>query len=118
MGRSNRRGLGPTVTLGMQNVLDSDPSFVADSFEDGYDECLATIKGCFWYAQLKKRFGAAVLSCNDVLRRKGGNDFRHEFETRSFPRSLAAARCRFTFYVADPSAPFTNPHELASKSCD
>jgi hypothetical protein len=45
-----------TVTFGMQNVLDSDPPFVAGSFENGYDESLATIKGRFWYLQLKKRF--------------------------------------------------------------
>jgi len=45
-----------TVTLGMQNVLDSDPPFVAGNFENGYDESLTTIKGRFWYAQLKKRF--------------------------------------------------------------
>jgi len=47
---------GPTITLGMQNVFDEDPSFVAGSFENGYDESLATIKGRFWYVQLKKRF--------------------------------------------------------------
>ncbi len=45
-----------TVTLGMQNVLDADPPFVAGNFENGYDESLATIKGRFWYVQLKKRF--------------------------------------------------------------
>ena len=45
-----------TVTLGMQNVFDSDPPFVAGSFENGYDESLATIKGRFWYVQLRKRF--------------------------------------------------------------
>jgi iron complex outermembrane recepter protein len=45
-----------TITLGMQNVFDEDPPFVADSFENGYDESLATIKGRFWYLQLKKRF--------------------------------------------------------------
>jgi len=45
-----------TVTLGMQNVFDSDPPFVGGSFENGYDESLATIKGRFWYVQLKKRF--------------------------------------------------------------
>ena len=33
---------------------------------------------------------------------KEDDDFRHEFETRSLPLSLAAARCGFTFYVADP----------------
>ena len=33
-----------------------DPPFVAGSFENGYDESLNTIKGRFWYAQLKKRF--------------------------------------------------------------
>ena len=45
-----------TITLGMQNALDSNPPFVAGSFENGYDESLATIKGRFWYAQLKKKF--------------------------------------------------------------
>jgi len=45
-----------TLTLGMQNVFDQDPSFVAGSFENGYDEALATIKGRFCYVQLKKRF--------------------------------------------------------------
>ncbi len=45
-----------TVTLGMQNVTDEDPPFVAGSFENGYDESIATIKGRFWYVGLKKRF--------------------------------------------------------------
>src|SRR6266481_2091449 len=45
-----------TITLGMQNVFDQDPPFVAGSGENGYDESLATIKGRFWYVQLKKRF--------------------------------------------------------------
>jgi outer membrane receptor protein involved in Fe transport len=45
-----------TVTLGIQNVGDFDPPFVAGSFENGYDESLTTIKGRFWYAGIKKRF--------------------------------------------------------------
>ena len=45
-----------TITLGMQNVFDEDPPFVAGSLANGYDESLATIKGRFWYVQLKKRF--------------------------------------------------------------
>jgi outer membrane receptor protein involved in Fe transport len=45
-----------TITLGMQNVFDSDPPFVAGAGENGYDESLATIKGRFWYVQLRKRF--------------------------------------------------------------
>jgi iron complex outermembrane recepter protein len=45
-----------TLTLGLQNVLDADPPFVAGGFENGYDESLDTIKGRFWYVQLKKRF--------------------------------------------------------------
>jgi outer membrane receptor protein involved in Fe transport len=45
-----------TITLGMQNVFDFDPPFVAGSFENGYDESLTTIKGRFCYVQLKKRF--------------------------------------------------------------
>ena len=47
---------GTTLTVGMQNVFDSDPPFVAGTFENNYDESLATIKGRFWYAQLKKNF--------------------------------------------------------------
>src|SRR5579884_14708 len=45
-----------TITLGMQNVADEDPPFVAGNFENGYDESLTTIKGRFWYVGLKKRF--------------------------------------------------------------
>jgi outer membrane receptor protein involved in Fe transport len=45
-----------TITLGMQNVFDQDPPFVAGSGENGYDESIATIKGRFSYVQLKKRF--------------------------------------------------------------
>ena len=45
-----------TISLGMQNVFDADPPFVAGNVENGYDESLATIKGRFWYVQLKKRF--------------------------------------------------------------
>ena len=37
-------------------MLDADPQFVAGKFENGYDESLATIKGRFWYVQLRKRF--------------------------------------------------------------
>ena len=47
---------GTTITVGMQNVFDSDPPFVAGAFENGYDESLASAKGRFWYVQLKKRF--------------------------------------------------------------
>jgi iron complex outermembrane receptor protein len=47
---------GTTFTLGMQNVFDSDPPFVAGFPENNYDESLATIKGRFWYVQLRKRF--------------------------------------------------------------
>ncbi len=47
---------GTTLTLGMQNVFDEDPPFVAGAFENNFDESLADIKGRFWYVQLKKRF--------------------------------------------------------------
>jgi len=45
-----------TLTLGVQNVFDSDPPFVAGSFENNYDESIADVRGRFWYLQLKKRF--------------------------------------------------------------
>jgi len=47
---------GTTLTLGMQNVFDTDPPFVTGAPENNYDERLDTIKGRFWYVQLKKRF--------------------------------------------------------------
>ncbi len=47
---------GTTITVGMQNVFDEDPPFVAGAFENNFDESLADIKGRFWYVQLKKRF--------------------------------------------------------------
>ena len=45
-----------TLTLGMQNVFDTDPPFVAGAIVSNYDTSLATIKGRYWYAQLKKQF--------------------------------------------------------------
>ena len=45
-----------TIMVGLQNVTDEDPPFVAGAFENGYDESLDTIKGRFYYVQLKKRF--------------------------------------------------------------
>jgi len=47
---------GTTITLGMQNVLDSDPPFLGGGFGNGYDPSLADIKGRFCYLQLKKKF--------------------------------------------------------------
>jgi len=45
-----------TLTLGMDNVFDEEPPFVAATFENGFDEVTANAKGRFWYAALKKRF--------------------------------------------------------------
>jgi outer membrane receptor protein involved in Fe transport len=47
---------GTTITLGVQNVFDSDPPFAAAAFGNGYDPSLADIKGRFWYLELTKRF--------------------------------------------------------------
>jgi iron complex outermembrane receptor protein len=47
---------GTTVTVGMNNIFDLDPPFVAGTFENGYDEATFDIKGRFWYVALKKRF--------------------------------------------------------------
>jgi iron complex outermembrane recepter protein len=47
---------GTTITVGMQNVFDSDPPFAAAGFGNGYDPSLADIKGRFCYVELKKRF--------------------------------------------------------------
>jgi iron complex outermembrane recepter protein len=45
-----------TITLGMQNVFDSNPPFVGGGFGNGYDPSLADVKGRFLYVQLTKRF--------------------------------------------------------------
>jgi len=47
---------GTTITLGMQNVFDSNPPFVGGGFGNGYDPSLADVKGRFLYLQLTKRF--------------------------------------------------------------
>jgi hypothetical protein len=47
---------GTTITVGMQNVFDSDPPFAAVAFANGYDASLANVKGRFCYVQLKKKF--------------------------------------------------------------
>ena len=44
-----------TITLGMNNVFDSDPPF-ASLPEYGYDEWHANVRGRIWYVALKKRF--------------------------------------------------------------
>jgi len=45
-----------TITLGVNNVFDLAPPFVAGAFENGYDEQTANIKGRTWYVALKKHF--------------------------------------------------------------
>ena len=53
-----------TITLGINNVFDLAPPFVAGAaqgqnvgvFENGYDERTANIKGRTWYVALRKRF--------------------------------------------------------------
>jgi iron complex outermembrane recepter protein len=47
---------GTTITVGMLNVFDQDPPFVAGAFENNYDESIANVRGRFWYVQVKKRF--------------------------------------------------------------
>ena len=47
---------GTTVTLGVNNVFDLAPPFVAGAAENGYDEQTANIKGRTWYVALKKHF--------------------------------------------------------------
>jgi iron complex outermembrane recepter protein len=45
-----------TITLGINNLTDEQPPFVAAAFENGYDESTANIKGRTWYVALKKHF--------------------------------------------------------------
>ncbi len=45
-----------TVTLGVNNVFDFAPPFVAGNSENGYDQWQANIRGRTWYVALTKRF--------------------------------------------------------------
>ena len=45
-----------TITLGVDNVFDFEPPFVAAAFENGFDEQTANPKGRVWYVAIKKRF--------------------------------------------------------------
>jgi hypothetical protein len=45
-----------TLTIGVDNVVDEQPPFVAAAFENGYDQQTANIKGRTWYVGIKKRF--------------------------------------------------------------
>jgi len=45
-----------TVTVGINNLTDEQPPFVAASLENAYDESTANIRGRTWYVALKKRF--------------------------------------------------------------
>ena len=45
-----------TITLGINNVFDEEPPFVAGPGGDNYDQINANIKGRTWYVALKKRF--------------------------------------------------------------
>jgi iron complex outermembrane recepter protein len=45
-----------TITVGVDNVTDEQPPFVASAFENGYDQQTANNKGRLWYVGVKKRF--------------------------------------------------------------
>jgi len=45
-----------TITVGVNNVFDLAPPFVAAGFENGYDQRQANIRGRTWYVALTKRF--------------------------------------------------------------
>jgi iron complex outermembrane recepter protein len=45
-----------TLTLGLNNVFDEQPPFVAAAFANGYDEQTSNLKGRLWYASVKKNF--------------------------------------------------------------
>jgi iron complex outermembrane receptor protein len=45
-----------TLIVGVENVFDEEPPFVAAAFENGFDEQTTNAKGRFWYVAVKKRF--------------------------------------------------------------
>ena len=63
---------GTTLTLGMQNVFDSDPPFVAGAVENNYDESLATSKagsGTFSLGRDSKKRARGSGSAANIVRR-------------------------------------------------
>ncbi len=45
-----------TITLGVDNVQDLQPPYVAAAFENGFDESTTNPKGRVWFVAIKKRF--------------------------------------------------------------
>ena len=45
-----------TITVGINNLTDHQPPFVAAAIENGYDESTANIRGRTWFVAIKKRF--------------------------------------------------------------
>lgn len=45
-----------TITLGVNNLTDEQPPFVAAAFENGYDESTTNLRGRTWYLAVRKRF--------------------------------------------------------------
>jgi len=87
-----------TITLGLQNVFDQDPPVVAGSFENGYDESLATIKGRFLVRSVEKEilnadvirwFELASTISSDAQRIRGSRDWRSPQHTRERPEADA-----------------------------
>jgi iron complex outermembrane recepter protein len=44
------------ITVGINNLTDEQPPFVAAALENGYDENTANLRGRTWYVALRKRF--------------------------------------------------------------
>jgi hypothetical protein len=92
--------------------------------EQRYGNCDGADKGCGfcfrrnWFYLFLSKILTDVAKILRNSRKAGTPAFAEgfgvagEFETRLLPRSLAATHRGFTFYVADPSAPFTNSHKL------
>lgn len=47
---------GLRVSLGVDNLLDSEPPFAASAFNDNFDGRSHELRGRFWYAKLSQRF--------------------------------------------------------------
>jgi iron complex outermembrane receptor protein len=49
-------GWGVQVNVGVNNVLDRQPPYVATSFENQYDRAIGDIRGRLWFIELTKKF--------------------------------------------------------------
>ena len=82
-----------TITLGMNNVFDQDPPFVASNIEDGYDQFTSYIQGRTWLCGVDQ----AVLKLLPYLETPVDPPFMAGASENGYDESLATIKGRFWY---------------------